>query len=130
MVRIYQLIQHYLKSFSGRMVLGMLAVHAVLLPLLFGTVLYIVKLGYEAQFVDSVRTQAYMLSKAVAEALNSSSAQSFLDDLVLSGQVTSGRIVDTKGNVIASDIIIEYDDLIKKIEPIIGKPENKTEKTN
>lgn len=100
MVRIHQLIQHYLKSFSGRMVLGMLAVHAVLLPLLFGTVLYIVKLGYEAQFVDNVRTQAYMLSKAVTEAINSSSAQSFLDDLVLSGQVTSGRIVDGNGNVI------------------------------
>jgi diguanylate cyclase (GGDEF)-like protein len=82
------------------MVLGMLAVHAVLLPLLFGTVLYIVKLGYEAQFVDSVRTQAYMLTKAVTQAISTSSAQSLLDDLVLSGQVTSGRIVDDKGRVL------------------------------
>jgi diguanylate cyclase (GGDEF)-like protein len=100
MVRSYQLIKHYLRSFSGRMVLGMLAVHAVLLPLLFGTVLYIVKLGYEAQFVDSVRTQAYMLTKAVTQAISTSSAQSLLDDLVLSGQVTSGRIVDDKGRVL------------------------------
>lgn len=100
MVRPRQLVKHYLKSFGGRLLLGMLAVHAALLPLLFGGVLYIVKVGYETQFIDNARTQAFMLSKAVSESLHTSTAQNLLDDVVLSGQVISGRVVNGKGEVL------------------------------
>jgi len=82
------------------MVLGMLAVHALLLPLLFGSVLYIVKRGYEAQFIDNVRTQAYIFSRLVSEAMATHDARKLLNEAVFSGQVVSARLVDAGGRLL------------------------------
>ncbi|RMD80178.1 MAG: GGDEF domain-containing protein [Gammaproteobacteria bacterium] len=92
-----------LESFGGRMILGMLAVHAALLPLLFGGVIYIVQRGYEAQFVDHVRSQAYTLSLALASSLGRPEAQTLLEELSLSGRVLYAELVDRRnGRVVAA----------------------------
>ncbi len=92
-----------LESFSGRMILGMLAVHAALLPLLFGGVIYIVQRGYEAQFVDNVRSQAYVISLALGSDPLGPQAQALLEDLSLSGRVLYAEVVDRRtGEVVAA----------------------------
>ena len=60
-------ITRYLNTLTGRMVLGVLAIHALLIPLLFIGVLFITKLGYEDQFVNHVRSDAHLFSRLVSQ---------------------------------------------------------------
>ena len=80
-----------LNSISSRMVLALLAIHAVLLPALFYGVLAIVKIGQEEAFVDHARNSARLIADTFAADKALGSEQETvrqLDNAVLGGRST------------------------------------------
>jgi len=90
-----------LRGFTARLLLGVLAIHAVLLPLLFGGVLYLVERTYQDQFVDHVRSDAHLLA-VLAGQVERRWLQGVMEELVLSGHVLFVRLVDASGRVVAA----------------------------
>jgi diguanylate cyclase (GGDEF)-like protein len=91
----------YLNSLTGRMALGLIAIHAVLIPLLFGGVLYIVKQGYQDQFVQYVRSDEAAIAHLAALDPARERLQALLDETTVSGRVTSAEVLDGAGRSLA-----------------------------
>lgn len=89
------------KSLTARLLLGLLAIHAALLPLLFVGLLYIVKQGYQTQFVEQVRTSAYLLANHLSNVSSKSAITEQLEETLLSGRIVFAQVVLTSGKIIA-----------------------------
>lgn len=87
-----------LNNLTSRMLIGIIILQIILLPIVFGGLLYIVKKGYEAQFIDHARSDAYILSNTITEALNFS----IFDDAFLSGRISFAKITDSNNKVLYS----------------------------
>jgi diguanylate cyclase (GGDEF)-like protein len=92
----------YLNSLAGRMTLGVLAIHLVAIPLLFGGLLYIVKHAYQDQFVDNVRAETSLLASLVTEDLGTPRLESLIEESMLTGRFTFIEITDLAGRVLAA----------------------------
>lgn len=80
-------IRQFTRSYSGRMLLGTLSIHALLIPILFVGILHLAEKDYQAQFVDHARSQSYLLATLMGQTRDPAAISQIADDLVLSGQV-------------------------------------------
>jgi len=92
----------YLNRLPVRMTLGVLAIHLVLIPLLFGGLLYLVKHAYRDQFVDSVRSEAALFAGLVSRDAGTPRLEALLDDTVLGGRIVFVEITDRAGRPLAA----------------------------
>lgn len=80
------------------MALGMSAVHALLIPTVFGVVFLVIEDDHQAQFLDHVRGDAQMFSAHLAPELKKRSAAKslgvFVEDALLSGRIVFLEIVE------------------------------------
>ncbi len=90
------------KGLIGRLMTVVVAIHAILVPLLFVGVLYIVKQGYESLFINQVRSDSHMLAVLAGRDLRPARLQTLFEEVALSGSVVFWEITDTSGQTIAS----------------------------
>lgn len=88
------------------MVLGMLAIHVALIPLLFGGVLFIVKQGYQDQFVNHVRTDAGLFADLAGKSVANGRLQMVLDESMITGRIVYAQVIDNAGRGFASTSIV------------------------
>ncbi len=88
------------KNLTARLLLGLLAVHALLLSLLFVGLLYIVKQGYQTQFVEQVRSSAYLLANHLSGMTDENAITEELRETLLNGRIVFARVVLNSGRVI------------------------------
>jgi len=88
-----------LNNLTGRMVLGVLVIHTLLAPLLFGGVLYIVKQGYQTQFVNQVRSESHLLAAVIERDLDDAQLNSRVEDMLLSGVLVFAQILASDGSL-------------------------------
>lgn len=74
--------------------MAILLAHAILIPLLFAGVVYIVTQGYKTQFVDQVRSEAYLLAILADKDSRHASLQALADETLLNGEVVFVEVVD------------------------------------
>ncbi len=89
-------------SFTGRMLLGILMINAVLLPTLFGGLYYLVKQDYQAQFVDYARSDAQRFAAHLAEewsGVEQAHIIDRIDDSLLAGLLVSVDILENGKSV-------------------------------
>ena len=56
----------FFSSYTGRMLLGMLLIHTILVPLVFVGVLFILQRDYQSQFINNARSQSYLLANLIS----------------------------------------------------------------
>lgn len=93
----------FAKSLIGRMVLGLGIMHALLLPLFFGSALYLLKEGHEIQFVNNVRIDSHLFAALLTQDVGDPRLQTLLTEAVMGGQVMFAQITTQQGNIIESD---------------------------
>jgi PAS domain S-box-containing protein len=94
-------------TITGRLVLGVIIVHLILIPLLFYGILLIVERSFESRFVDQVRnnTQLYAeLLRRIVEEDDEQRRTDFLYEAKLSGDVVYAEFIDVDGEVIRADM--------------------------
>ena len=75
-------------TLTGRLVAGMVIIHLLLLPLLVGAVFYLVKEGYETQFIEHLRSTSPLYAQMIRAEDEEPVLVATLDEILLSGQVT------------------------------------------
>ncbi|HLA74980.1 MAG TPA: EAL domain-containing protein [Gammaproteobacteria bacterium] len=93
-------IKEFANSLTGRMVLGVLLIHALLAPLLFGGLLYIVKSGYQTQFINQVRSESHLFAYLVERDFNSVDLRARIEDILLGSMVIFLQIIRPDGTLI------------------------------
>lgn len=79
--------KRFISSYTGRMLMGMLAIHTILVPIVFVGVLLILQHDYQAQFINNARSQSYLLATLISEDPNPARIKSIIGDQLLAGQV-------------------------------------------
>jgi diguanylate cyclase (GGDEF)-like protein/PAS domain S-box-containing protein len=79
--------KHFFSSYTGRMLIGMLAIHTILVPLVFVGVLLILEQDYQSQFINNARSQSYLLATLISEDPRPARINSIINDQLLAGQV-------------------------------------------
>ena len=87
---------------GGRLLAGTVAIHAVLIPLLFGGVLYLVERGCRDQFLNQVRSDSYLFAALLNTDLTPQRAQALIDDALVSGRVQYAQLALADGTLIAA----------------------------
>ncbi len=87
----------FFSTLVGKIAIAALLLFLVMVPLLFGGVLYLVKKNYENQFIDHVRNDAYQLASVSQSGGGFERLESELEEALISGRVAFSRIVDGKG---------------------------------
>ncbi len=59
-------IAKFLGSLKSRLIVSTLVVQGILVPLLFGSVIYLVQKGYKEQFITEVRSESYLYARLIA----------------------------------------------------------------
>jgi diguanylate cyclase (GGDEF)-like protein/PAS domain S-box-containing protein len=77
----------FFSSYTGRMLIGMLAIHTILVPLVFVGVLLILEQDYQSQFINNARSQSYLLATLISEDPRPARINSIINDQLLAGQV-------------------------------------------
>src|SRR3569832_2934 len=95
-------ISAFFRSFAGRIIIGGVVIHLVLIPTLFSGVLFIVARGYEEQFVNYVRNDAHQLAEHLSEQSSLDHVRIHLDEAVFSGRAIYADVVLANGDIIAS----------------------------
>jgi diguanylate cyclase (GGDEF)-like protein/PAS domain S-box-containing protein len=80
-------VKRFFSSYTGRMLLGMLAIHTILVPLIFVGVLLILQHDYQSQFVNNARSQSYLLANLISEDPKPARIKGIINDQLLAGQV-------------------------------------------
>lgn len=93
-------LKRYLNSLSGRTVLGLLGIHLLLIPLLFGGLVYFVKENYKSHFVNQVRSESSLVAKLAVLNSDQKNLQQLADDVLLTGRVAFMHIIDRTGKTI------------------------------
>ncbi len=91
----------YLQSLTGRMVFGLMAIHLLLIPFLFGGVLLIVKQGYEDQFIDHARSDALSFASLAAQDSSEAHLKALAEETIFTGRALYVGITDQQGRQIA-----------------------------
>jgi diguanylate cyclase (GGDEF)-like protein/PAS domain S-box-containing protein len=77
----------FFSSYTGRMLLGMLLIHTILVPLVFVGVLFILQHDYQSQFINNARSQSYLLANLISVDPRPDRIKSIINDQLLAGQV-------------------------------------------
>lgn len=94
-------LKRFLSSLTWRMALGMLAIHVVLIPLLFGGVLYIVKQGQQDQFINHARADASLFAEHIGALLGNAHLQGVLDEAAMNGRIVYADVLDVQNRTLA-----------------------------
>ena len=81
-------------SLTFRMLKWVVLVQLILIPLLLGGLLYLVQLGFEDQFVNHARSDAYIM----ASSIESTNDVAILDEAFMGGRISHASIYDVEGN--------------------------------
>jgi diguanylate cyclase (GGDEF)-like protein/PAS domain S-box-containing protein len=79
--------RRFFSSYTGRMLLGMLTIHTILVPLVFVGVLLMLQHDYQSQFVNNARSQSYLLANLISEDPRPDRIKAIINDQLLAGQV-------------------------------------------
>jgi len=90
----------FFSTLAGRITIAALFLFLVMVPLLFGGVLYLVKKNYENQFIDHVRDDAYQLASVSQSGGGFERLENELEEALISGRIAYARIVNSKGYLI------------------------------
>lgn len=105
-----------LSGITGRLILGVVAIHALLTPLLFYGILLIVERSFESRFVDQVRNNTLLYSEllaAIIEKGDDEERQSFLNETRISGDVLYAEHIDENGRTARAELAgVEEEPLI------------------
>ncbi len=93
-------VKAFFTSLTGRMMLGMLAIHALLVPLLFSGVMFFIKEGYQTQFIQLVRSNSQLLAALFTEELEQKPLEEMVSDALGSGQVIFAQITTPDGQTV------------------------------
>lgn len=91
-------------TLTGWLVTGMVIIHLLLLPLLFGAVFYLIKESYETQFVEHIRSTAPLYAQMVGAEDEEAMLIATLDEILLSGQVTFVELETTENRLVRSSM--------------------------
>ena len=80
-------IKNFFSSYTGRMLVGMLVIHTILVPLVFVGVLFLLQQDYQSQFVNNARSQSYLLASLIGENPRPARIQAIINDQLLGGQL-------------------------------------------
>ena len=86
-MKAYALAADFARSFTGRVMLGMLGIHLALIPPLTFTVLNAISDDYREQFVDYVRSQSAQFAQMVGWDRDENRIRTLMDEILLGGQV-------------------------------------------
>ncbi len=86
-------IKNFFNTLTGRIVLGGLAVHALLTPLLYISVIYLVKESFESKFVDRVRLDSHLIAESIDYAETPALIGELLADLTADKQYVFAELV-------------------------------------
>jgi len=95
-------ITSFIRTLTGRMVLGELLIHSFLIPTLFFGINFIVKEGYESRFIEQANSKAALLATLVSHNISHQEIDGLLNDTVISKQVLSAKLIYENGNAIHS----------------------------
>jgi len=70
-----------LHTLTGRMVLGELLIHMALIPILFVSIVSIVKEGYQTRFIDQVRTDSRLFAALISNEEAPDKIKELLDEV-------------------------------------------------
>ncbi len=93
-------IKAFFASLTGRMMLGMLVIHVLLVPLFIGGVMFFIKEGYQTQFIQQVRSNSQLLAALFAEEITHEVTDELLANALMSGQVIFAQIVTPAGRTV------------------------------
>ncbi|HEC13305.1 MAG TPA: EAL domain-containing protein [Acidiferrobacteraceae bacterium] len=80
------------RSLTGRLMLGLLLIHLVLIPLLFGGMYFIVRQGYETHFVNHVRSDAHQFSSMATYVLRTGGLEKLIEESLLTGRLILAEV--------------------------------------
>jgi diguanylate cyclase (GGDEF)-like protein/PAS domain S-box-containing protein len=87
----------FARSYTGRLLLGTMLIHVILIPLLFIGIVQYAAREYQAQFVNHVRSQAFLLSANLNQVTELGNIDRLKEDLLLSGQITYAEFIAPTG---------------------------------
>ena len=92
----------FFDTLTGRIVLGGLAIHILLTPLLYISVVYIVKKGFEDKFIERVKLDSHLIAESIDHAESPALISELLDDLTSNKQYVFADLVTTRQQEINS----------------------------
>jgi len=93
-----------LHSFAGRISIGVILIHALLIPFLFGVV-FVIEAGYKQQFIEYVRHDAAVVAELLSEEQTEGGFLHHLNDAALSGGVLAAQLVTEDGKVYNATVL-------------------------
>lgn len=84
----------FFSSYTGRMLIGMLVIHTILVPLVFVRVLLLLQQDYQSLFVNNARSQSYLLATLIGEDPQPTRVRAIINDQLLAGQVALAEFKD------------------------------------
>ncbi|MBI3345068.1 MAG: EAL domain-containing protein [Gammaproteobacteria bacterium] len=90
----------FFASLTGRMLLGMLVIHALLVPLLYYGVISLTKEGYQTQFIQQVRSNSQLFAVLFAQEIAQKSPEEMVSGALQSGQVIFAQIMTPDGQTV------------------------------
>jgi len=105
---------HFEKLAGGlnvRLVLAVVAIHLILVPALFGGLLFMVKQGYGEQFVNDTRSDAFLISNLAGRDVRFQAINHLMEEATLNGKILFAQFLAENGKT-----VFEFSDL-KKTTP-------------
>ncbi|MBS1191024.1 MAG: hypothetical protein H6R10_2816 [Rhodocyclaceae bacterium] len=94
----------FMRSYTGRLLLGGLLIHALLLPILFFALLTYETKDHKEQFVAQVRERTYLLWPGLDTRRSAEAIARWGDELILSGQADYAEYVLASGDTMPSSL--------------------------
>ncbi|HED38819.1 MAG TPA: EAL domain-containing protein [Chromatiales bacterium] len=95
-------INNFIRTLTGRMVMGELLIHSILIPILFIGINVIVTDGYKTRFIEQVHAKSELLANIIAHNISQQNIQNLLNEAVNSNQIISAQLLYENGMVIQS----------------------------
>ena len=89
------------------MVLGELLIHTILIPILFISIVAIIKNGYQTHFIDQVRVNSHLFAALLSNETSPEKIKELLDDSIFSGEVVFAELTTDSGTTIKGNISLE-----------------------
>ncbi len=86
-------IKGFFNTLTGRIILGGLSINLILMPLLLIGVIFLVKKGFESNFIDQVRLDSHIFAESVAQAQDPALIREMIDDVIMSGRYVYADLV-------------------------------------
>lgn len=131
-------INSFIRTLTGRMVLGELVIHCTLIPTLFFGINFIVKEGYQSRFIEQANSESELLATIIAHDANHQHIGNLLNDAVKSNQVLTASLFFESGKTISAQSSIDHlppfiedqhfsqhsDDIFHLITPVVIPGQN------